>query len=240
MTRNEALAAQNGQIYALMLHSPATNAVAHTSTRQKPFAVNAITSEGTLRNGELTLFVKDFVRPFRISAHKLFDALAMELTKQTDYRGKALPFATVTIPLSQYVELCGGDPDSKPQADKARIRVEEDLDTLLKISFEWRGHNPGDKKGVFKTNLLASYELKHGTIKATFTPTLTVYLQGAYLMRYNTKLFELSGRNPNIWHIARKLNEHYSVYKNRDAGTANTLSVILFYRPLRIFQVTRR
>lgn len=81
MTRNEALAAQNGQIYALMLHSPATNAVAHTSTRQKPFAVNAITREGTLRSGELTLFVKDFVRPFRISAHKLFDALAMELTK---------------------------------------------------------------------------------------------------------------------------------------------------------------
>lgn len=222
---NEKHAGQDGLPYALILHSPATNAVAHISARKKSYTVNSITKKGTLRSGELTVFVENFVSPLRISAHKLLDALAIELTKQTDYRGKVIPFATVTIPLAQYMQLCGQNQNNKPQVDKARRNAEEDLNALLRISFEWRGHNPGEKKGVFKTNLLASFKLKNGTITATFTPTLTAYLQSAYLMHYNLNLFKLNGHNPNIWFIARKLNEHYSITQNQNTGTAGTLSV---------------
>lgn len=211
------------QIYALMLQNSATNAIAHTSARKNSFTVHPVTKEGTLKSGDLTLFVKDFVSSIRISAHKLLDALAIELTSQTDYRGNPAQAAHVTLPLKRYMELCGQNPDNKPQVDKARILAEEDLTTLYHVSFEWREGK--GKRNFFKTRLFSDVEFKKGTISATFTPALAEYLQNACLMQYNTKLFGLSSRNPHLWHIARKLNEHYSIYKNWEAKTADRLSV---------------
>ncbi|MCD7908195.1 MAG: hypothetical protein LUH04_11035 [Clostridium sp.] len=211
------------QIYALMLQNSATNAIAHTSARKNSFTVHPVTKEGTLKSGDLTLFIKDFVSPLRISAHKLLDALAIELTKQIDFRGTSMLHTKVTLSLKRYMDLCGQNPNNKPQVDKARILAEEDLNTLYHVSFEWR--EGVGKRNFFKTRLFSDVEFKKGDITATFTPTLAEYLQNAYLMQYNLSLFKLSSRNPHIWHIARKLNEHYSIYKNRTAGTANTLSV---------------
>lgn len=215
------------QTYALLLQNSATNAITHTSVRKNAFTVHPITKEGTLKSGDLTLVIEDFTNPLPVSARKLFDALAIEFTKQTNYRGKSLPALHVTLPLRQYVELCGQDPDNKPQVDKARRRVKVDLKMLLQITLKWQGRN---KRDFLEAKICSKVGITRGVIHFTFAPDLAEYLQQAYIMPYNTQLFRLDSRNPNTWSIARKLNERYSMNRNNAAGKGNTLSVTSLLR----------
>lgn len=218
--------AEQGQteVYAPMLQGPATNTLAHTSARKESFIMDAITKVGTLESGELKLFIDGFEGSLRISARKLLDALAIELTKQTDYRGSFLPPTHVALPLERYMELCGQDTSKKVRVDEARKRVKEDMNILFRASFEWRGEGR-DKGDFLKSRICTDIAFKKGTINFYFSPTMAAYLQQAYLMQYNMNLFKIDGLNPHTWLIARKLNEHHSMDSNKASGTANTLSV---------------
>ena len=212
------------EVYAPMLQGPATNTLAHTSARKESFIMDAITKVGTLESGELKLFIDGFEGSLRISARKLLDALAMELTKQTDYRGSFLPPMHVTLPLERYMTMCGQDTSKKVRVDEARKRVKEDMNILFRASFEWKGEGR-DKGDFLKSRICTDIAFKKGSMQFVFSPTMAAYLQHAYLMQYNMELFKLDSRNPHLWLIARKLNEHHSMDNNQAAGTANTLSV---------------
>lgn len=218
--------AEQGQteVYAPMLQGPATNTLAHTSARKDAFIMDAITKVGTLESGELKLFIDGFEGSLRISARKLLDALAIELTKQTNYRGSFLPPMNVALSLERYMEICGQDTSKKGRVDEARKRVKEDMNILFRASFEWRGEGR-DKGDFLKSRICTDVAFKKGTIQFNFSPTMAAYLQQAYLMQYNMNLFKIDGLNPHTWLIARKLNEHHSMDSNKTAGTANTLSV---------------
>ena len=213
--------------YSPMLQGPGTNKLANIATRKEAFAHDVITGDAVLKNSDFEVCIESYnmVNGLRTSAKKLFDACAIALTRQTNYRGKDDPNPQIVIPLKEYMDLCGV-PDTKPSRDKARRIVEQDLKTLLKSRIGWKEQVGGKKSNNFlDVNICTEVGIQNGNILFQFSPRLAKYLQHAYIMQYPHALFQLDSRNPNLWTIGRKIALHNSMDSNRLAGTANTISV---------------
>lgn len=213
--------------YSPMLQGPGTNKLVNISTRKDAFNIDPITNIATLKDGDLTVFIDTYssvTGGLRVSARKLLDACTIILTKQTDYRGNIEPRAKVIISLEDFMTLCG-IPKTKASKDETRKRVKEDLETLYRVSFEWKETDGKGYNDFAKMRLCTEIGIKNGNIILGFSPSVAEYLQSAYLMQYPNILFQLNARNPNLWPIGRKLALHNSIDNNRETGTANTLSV---------------
>lgn len=213
--------------YSPMLQGPGTNKLVNIPTRKDAFTVDLITGTAALKDGDLEVFIEAYnmVNGLRTSAKKLFDACAIALTRQTNYRGDDDPNPQIIISLKEYMDLCGV-PDTKPSRDKARRIIEQDLKTLLKSHIGWK-EQAGNKKAkdFLDMNVCTEVGIQNGNILFQFSPRLAKYLQHAYVMQYPHALFQLDSRNPNLWTMGRKLALHNSMDSNRTAGTANTISV---------------
>ena len=64
-----------------------------------------------------------------------------------------------------------------------------------------------------------------GNIIFSFSLDMAKYLTNAYLMQYPMELLKVDERNPNSYHIGKKLLLHNSIDNNKRKGTANILSV---------------
>lgn len=213
--------------YSPMLQGPGTNKLAGIATRKEAFVVDVVTGDAVLKNGDFEVCIEAYnmVNGLRTSAKKLFDACAIALTRQTNYRGEDDPNPQIVIPLKEYMDLCGV-PNTKPSRDKARRVIEQDLKTLLKARIGWKEQSGNKKSNNFlDVNICTEVGFQGGNIIFQFSPRLAKYLQHAYVMQYPHALFQLDSRNPNLWTIGRKLALHNSMDSNRTAGTANTISV---------------
>lgn len=215
------------EYYSPMLQGPGTNKFVNVASRKDAFTVDIITGAAALKDGDLEVFIEAYnmVSGLRTSAKKLFDACAIALTRQANYRGEDDPNPQIVISLKEYMHLCGV-PDSKSSRDKARRIIEQDLKTLLNSRIGWK-EQAGIKKAknFLDINICTEVGIQNGNILFQFSPRLAKYLQHAYVMQYPHALFQLDSRNPNIWTMGRKLALHNSMDSNRTLGTANTISV---------------
>ena len=214
--------------FTAMLNGTATNKLTNISTRSNPPIIDAITGNATIEQGTLKVFIdkySELTGGLRTSTHKLLDACTIELTRQNNYRGKDEKLnPLVTIPLEHFMELCG-IPLTKPSKDKARRKVKEDLDTLYHISLEWTETSGKKTKDFAKMRVCDKVALVRGNIVFSFSLDMARYLTNAYLMQYPMDLLKVDERNPNTYHIGKKLLLHNSIDNNQRKGTAHILSV---------------
>lgn len=211
-----------------MLNGTATNQLTNISTHSNPPIVDAITGNATIKQGALKVFIDSYnelTGGLRTSTHKLLDACTIALTQQNNYRGKDDKLnPRVTIPLERFMELCG-IPLTKPSKDKTRRKVKEDLETLYHISMEWTEASGRNTKDFAKMRVCDRIALNRGNITFSFSLDMAKYLTNAYLMQYPMELLKVDERNPNSYHIGKKLLLHNSIDNNKRKGTANILSV---------------
>lgn len=214
--------------FTAMLNGTATNKLTNISTRSNPPIVDAITGNATIEQGTLKVFIDSYSEltgGLRTSTHKLLDACTIALTRQNNYRGKDEKLnPLVTIPLEQFMELCG-IPLTKPSKDKTRRKVKEDLETLYHISLEWSETSGKKTRDFAKMRVCDRIALLNGNIVFSFSLNMARYLTNAYLMQYPMELLKVDERNPNSYHIGKKLLLHNSIDNNQRKGTAHILSV---------------
>lgn len=213
--------------FVAMLQGTGTNKLSQISTRAFSPTVDAITGVATVSAGDFKVFIEQYntlAGGLRISTHKLLDACAIALTAQSNYRGAGELNTTVSIPLDEYMSMCGV-PITKPSKDRTRRRVQEDLEALYSISIEWRERSGRNTRDYAKMRIITFQGIRRGVILVSFSPEFAKYLTNAYIMRYPTALLKLDERNPNSYHIGRKLLLHHSIDNNRRRGTANIIRV---------------
>ena len=214
--------------FTAMLNGTATNQLTNISTHSNPPIVDAITGNATIKQGALKVFIDSYnelTGGLRTSTHKLLDACTIALTQQNNYRGKDDKLnPLVTIPLERFMEICG-IPLTKPSKDKTRRKVKEDLETLYHISMEWTEASGRNTKDFAKMRVCDRIALNRGNIIFSFSLDMAKYLTNAYLMQYPMELLKVDERNPNSYHIGKKLLLHNSIDNNKRKGTANILSV---------------
>lgn len=214
--------------FTAMLNGTATNQLTNISTRSNPPIVDAITGNATIEQGTLKVFIDSYnelTGGLRTSTHKLLDACTIALTQQNNYRGKDREInPIVTIPLERFMKLCG-IPLTKPSKDKTRRKVKEDLETLYHISMEWTETSGRKTKDFAKMRVCDRIALVRGNIIFSFSADMAKYLTNSYIMQYPVELLKVDERNPNSYHIGKKLLLHNSIDNNRRKGTANILSV---------------
>lgn len=214
--------------FTAMLNGTATNQLTNISTHSNPPIVDAITGNATIKQGALKVFIDSYnelTGGLRTSTHKLLDVCTIALTQQNNYRGKDDKLnPLVTIPLERFMELCG-IPLTKPSKDKTRRKVKEDLETLYHISMEWTEASGRNTKDFAKMRVCDRIALNRGNIIFSFSLDMAKYLTNAYLMQYPMELLKVDERNPNSYHIGKKLLLHNSIDNNKRKGTANILSV---------------
>lgn len=219
---------QEAPPFVAMLNGTATNKLTNISTRSNPPTVDAVTGDATINSGELKVFIEkynDIAGGLRTSTHKLLDACTIELTRQNNYRGNNEQInPVVSIPLEHFMQLCG-IPLTKPSKDRIRRRVTDDLDTLYRISLEWTEAVGKKQKDFAKMRLCTYAGVLKGNIRITFSKEMAEYLTNAYIMQYPMALLKVDERNPNAYHIGRKLLLHNSIDNNQRKGTANIISV---------------
>lgn len=213
--------------YLPILHNAPTNELAALSNA--PITQrDSFTRESVIESGSVRLFIEDYSELLapRNSIFKLLDMCLIELARTNDYRSKkGAENKTVTISLDRYMELCGLDATNKPQKDKARRRVHEDLNYLYRFSLEWHAQGGGKYADFRKERICTIAELKKGIITFAFTDNLANSLNSAYIGQYPTAIFRLDERNKNAYPLGRKLVMHASNDYNRAKGTADILSV---------------
>lgn len=213
--------------YLSILHNAPTNELAALSNA--PITQrDSFTRESVIESGSVRLFIEDYSELLapRNSIFKLLDMCLIELARTNDYRSKkGAENKTVTISLDRYMELCGLDATNKPQKDKARRRVHEDLNYLYRFSLEWHAQGGGKYADFRKERICTIAELKKGIITFAFTDNLANSLNSAYIGQYPTAIFRLDDRNKNTYPLARKIAMHASNDYNRAKGTAYILSV---------------
>lgn len=211
-----------------MLNGTATNALTHISTRSNPPTVDAITGNAIIEQGTLKVFIdkySELTGGLRTSTHKLLDACTIALTRQNNYRGKDEKLnPLVTIPLEHFMKLCG-IPLTKTSKDRARRKVKEDLETLYRVSLEWSETSGKKTRDFAKMRVCDKIALLNGNIVFSFSLDMAHYLTNAYIMQYPIDLLKVDERNPNTYHIGKKLLLHNSIDNNQRKGTAHILSV---------------
>ena len=216
------------QDFLPMYNGMATNQFTNISTRSNPPEVDAITGNATIVQGSLKVFIdgyNELTGGLRISTYKLLDACTIILTQQNNYRGKDEQIEPlVSMPVDHFMTLCG-IPLTKSSKDKTRRKVKEDLDTIYHISVEWEETSGHKTKSFAKMRLCDKVALVRGNIIISFSMDMAKYLTNAYVMQYPMELFKIDERNPNSYHIGKKLLLHNSIDNNRRKGTANILSV---------------
>lgn len=213
-----------------------TNQLANISTRTKKPIVDAITGEGTITHQGLKVSIdkyNELARELRISTHKLFDALTLQLTKQNTYRGRADKIQRVVVlPIETYMQLCG-IPPTKASKDRIRIKLKEDMETLFRISLEWQEPKRNKQPSFYKLRICDKIGIKGGNIEFSFTQEIAEYLVNSFITQYPLALMKLDERKINSYALGKVLARHNSMESNQRRGTANIISVeaLLKYLP---------
>ena len=214
-------------LFLPMLSGPATNQFSTLSTRTTPPDIDSVTGKAALSTGIIKVSIKQYKElpgGLNVSTQKLLDVCTMVLKKQNDYRGKGPVNTLVSIPLDDIYKLLG-TPDTKSSKDKARRKLKKDMDILFNISLDWEEKIKGKIKDFDSIRICTRKRIKAGIIIFRFGEDIAEYLNNAFIMQYPLILLTLEERNPNTYHIGRKLVEHNSIDNNVRKKTANIIGV---------------
>lgn len=214
------------QLYFPIYNAPMTNLLPRMIDRE--VTLNAITKEGIVQEGALTLFIQDcqeLLSP-RPSTFILFDMFTKLLTSANDHRStKGAQHIEITLSISEYMELCGLDASKKSLKDKTRRRVHEDLNYLYNFSLEWQDPNGGKWADFKKKRICTAAYLQNGIMHFAFTQELADSLTSSYISQFPLAIFRLDNRNKNAYALARKMIIHANIERNIERGTNTLLSV---------------
>lgn len=219
-----------GTTFAMMLNGPASNQLSSLITKNETQNITTDDIENTamLSKGSLNVFFGNYNNlrsGLRISTQKLLDTLIIYLTKSNSIRKERDSLTTqVEIPLEEYFNLCGVA-KSSASIKKARLKLNEDLRVLYSMSLEWREKKGSKTHDFDMMRICYRAAVRQSVIKVDFAPQWAEYLTSSYLTRYPLNILKLDERNPNSYHLARKMAVHYSISANVKKGTNNILSV---------------
>lgn len=213
-------------LYAKMLYSVGTNQLTSINTRSNKPIIDPITGNATIEQGTLRVFTDGYkdLKGYRISTHKLLDICQMILSRQNQHKKTDVINQTVAISIDDYMALCG-IPLTKPSRDKTRRKVSEDLMTLFHTAIEWTEHSNGKDRDFAKMRICESVSIKKGIITFEFTQAAARSLVNSYIMQYPLQLLQVDERNPNLYHMGKKLFQYHSMDNNIKHGTYNIISV---------------
>lgn len=225
--------ASGHKLHMAMFHGQAIDRLMQISTRKTPPVMNPVTGVAQIVRDDMVIFIKkpETFAGLRVSTLKLLDIFVGALTKQNQHRGKQKPKRHVLISSERCMKLCG-IPMTKSSKDKARCRLNEDTETLLRISIEFTEYSKGEIRAFKEMNIFATREMRHGNILMSFTPEAAQYLINSHLMLFPLNLFKLDERNPHAYYAGRKLILHNSILKNQERGTSNIISVDSFLKSM--------
>lgn len=218
------------KLYVKMLTGTATQQLTKLSTHAVTPLIDNATGIATITDGDFKIFLskyKELKGGLRISTCKLLDTCQIYLTAQNDYKEKDADKLnyTVLIPIDDIMDLWGIKP-SKPSKDKLRRKIDEDLETLYNLSLSWKERRRGGQPKDYEDKRVCIDKGIHkGVVKFSFHPDMAKYLVGAFITQYPLPILKADERNPNIYHIGKKLWRHYNFENNIINGTANILSV---------------
>lgn len=219
-----------GNQFMALFNSPATNELTrtHTQGRGKSLQVDAITGRATVKKGRTDIFISEYEKlrsGLRPSTHKLLDASTIQLAMQNEYKGSGEMKRTVVMDLEDYMRLCGRT-ITKPNKDKMRREINQDLDTLYQVSLRWEENaGKGRTEDYEETRIIERKGFKRGKVLLTFTESISEYLRQSYIFNIPTTLFKLDSKNPTAYYIGRKLSIHFGIDANRARDTHNIISV---------------
>jgi hypothetical protein len=213
--------------FVSMLNGPGMNKLMQINMKAKNLRVNCITNNAVVTYENITAIIENFNKLsglMKVSTKKLLDICTIRLTAQNDYKKNIDPNTIITVPLEEYMEICG-IPPTKPSKDRIRIKVKEDLEFIYNLSLEWSENFGRQTRNFEKMRICDKVGIKNGNIIFDFTKELAIYLINSYVTQYPVILLRVDERNPSIYNIGRKLLLHYSIDGNQSKGIANIISV---------------
>lgn len=198
--------------YSVIRQGTSTNTFTKTRDTNKNTAIDSITGEATITNGDLILKIPNYAQltGLKTSTHQLLDIITISLTES----GAKSP--TVHLTLDNYMQRRG-----LKDRKEARKQLTADLDVLLKTSLTWeekRGKSTIPYAGVNITDSWSWTDSKKHTIAYTFGQTFYNVLLSYPVMSYPAQLQTFNNRrNPNSYYFLRKITEH----KNMNVGKKN-------------------
>jgi len=217
-----------------MFNSPEMVDFASMQTYKTLPELNLRTGVATQKRGQLTLDFDNFTAntKLNISTHKLFHTCIMALTQINHYRGDNRTLNhEVSLPLKEYAELVGVDPNNKPALKQLRRQTHADLETLFKarlsvtVTETEAKRKPKALRDFDDMRLCYRKSISGGVIRFSFSPDLAEHLTSAYLIPFNPSFLKLSGNNPNAFPLSLKLWAHSNMDNNIKRKTADILSV---------------
>lgn len=205
-----------GEPYKPLPYGAANHAFAHVPAKKNRYEEDKLANTLTWTNGYLTVRIDKCGKPLSDEAQRLLDFIGFNLADD-DHS------TMVRIPFTKYAEFRGDQ--GRIESQRLRKKVKEALEILLNTHMTWVNAN---NKDVLRANILGSYvELDESKkyLQVNFTHEYAYYVRKAYLMPLDTRLGRLDARNPNLYKIGRKLNEHYWMPKNRERGTHDRISI---------------
>lgn len=213
--------------YLALLNGTATNELSKVNVKKNPVKMNGITNTGTIKQGNLTVFIDKCDKVtggLRPSTSKLLDICTIQLNKQNNYKDTENLNRIVSFSIEDYLVLCGKNVNDSSKKD-ARKKITEDLDTLYKISLEWTENSGKNSKNFAKTRICEGVGIKNGKVELKFTEDMARYLNTSYIMQVSPELLKIDERNGNAYALGRKLLLHYGMDNNIAKGTRNIISV---------------
>lgn len=165
------------------------------------------------------------------STKKLYIKAREVFTKQNnfkDVRKKGQPNLEVSIPLKEYAEEVGYDPENKKDLENLRTSTNRDLEVLFQERSSWEEIPYGEKKptNYREVRIISEKGIEQEQIKIQFTPRMGDYIVSKEIYTYVDKvLFLIDNRNATAFNLGLRLNEHYQMHNNIIRGTNDIISV---------------
>ena len=218
--------------YYKMLHSGATNKLT-TIKDKKQGKLDEHEGGYKIKEADLTVSIEnyeDIIAKLGASTYKLLDVLTIKLTEKNHYKPKegANINNEVEISIEEYLEM-QNKTISKPNKDKQRLLLKNDLQLLYNISIEGK-----DKNKEFKFRICSGQikDIKKGIIYFSFSPKLAEYLVKSQIMQYPRAILSINVQlNPNTCFFHRKLALHKGINQNRPQAEIIAVKTLLNCSP---------
>lgn len=232
------------ETYLPMLHGKATDAIA--SMAGQPLEKNKITNTASITRQEVKLVLDTVTKlagTLGVSTHKLLSTAIANFTanNHTGSGERKLRTLEASFPLKEYAFRCGYDvkehethtPEevekekkrAKNALDKARKKVNKDLNILYRASISWKEKVRGKEQDYEDVRIIQGKGIRTGIIKITFSNRFAEYLLKLPLTQYPPALLGIDERNQNAYTMALKMSEHFNLDNNQRKGTAQLLKV---------------
>lgn len=212
--------------YITTVTSQQVNNLALIGKRPKNINIDLISKKATLEiNGTEIEYNDDDPRKYLgVKNAIIFDYIITNLVAQNTYKDKRNVNQKVIFSLESYAKDFGRSYNEETRnATRKNIRKEliSAFTALQNTKIQLKGEDNQKSSTVF----CSDYVVGRDNVTFEFPTRLSEHLINQSISYTPKKAFSLSGKNPNLYPITRKLSEHYHMFNNQKKGTNNILSV---------------